>query len=236
MKEKNTINIDIMSKVKKINFEELLNNPAIFKNKAELSGSSAGAATETYQYLLSQVNDLTGVLTNEIDELLNESITEDMQLIIEQVMKAKATSDTLENEVRILKNKAATLQGKPGEDRIKFMSILLDIDVKEDEYEKAKKEFISLYRSALDKTILPRSLTAQYRQMIDVNNSYLVAIDDEIENMKAKINALQMFAGCFDLKENTEQKINNKLNMSLVAKSAIESSEQQTPLIRLLIK
>ncbi len=228
--------VHLREKEKKIDIQAVLSHSVIVENKQALLGMTTASVAPVTRYVNSIVKESEADVLTECQSRINAIITDEVIIAINNTLQAQKIKLGLEEEIRILKVRISNLTGDYLEKEMNKMSLEIEIDNKEDELKVANKIFLDLYREALKNTDLTDELFNIFDQVKSVENDIREELNNEIELAQAKFRTMQIMLNGLDAVNDADTILDSRLGMANVAKKIIKASQNQVPLIKVLIK
>lgn len=238
-KTKETVNVteDLKSKVKKIEFNEILNEDLIRKNLNRLTGRETGGTRNIEQLIQERFEANNADLYAEMEKKVNELIPEEMVKCIKETVTAQEEKLKIEKEINNLKQKRSSIGNRETIDsQMQIMQLSIEIDAKEDELRESLKTFINSYKAALGTTQISVELSNMFNQVRNIENEMITQLNEEIELTQAKVSVLKKAFNHVTLVNDYRDLIENRMEMSGGSAEAIRSSEMGMPYIGAFIK
>ena len=232
--KKSDIRSEIRSKIRKMDFEKMLNEKVIENNIPALLDRSTAPLTQVQKYISNEVRENNKLLNDTIERKINEIISDDMIESIQNFLTAKRNKENIESEIDNLKSKINLLNGE--DDLIEKCRLEIELSKKEEELRGAKEIFIRDYKEGIEKTIFPSELYEMFAEVQCIGSEMREEIYKEIDLMRAKAKALSLTLAAYDIAYDMSLMLENRVNNEVGSERLIKSSKEQIPIVQVLMK
>lgn len=236
--KKNDIRSEIRSKVKKIDFKEVLDNEVIENNIQELLGGTTALPIEVYKYIGNTLEKNNEELKKQIKSKIDELIPDSTVRAIEDFVNIKMLNQKTEAEIKNLKSKInlLNLDHASGDELIEKFKLEIELSEKEVELQKNKERFIEVYKESFKSTLIPAELFEVFSEVTYIRNEMREDYAKEIELIKAKTQVVREISKRSNILDDVSAMIEDRLNRFINIETIIETSKEQIPLVQALIK
>lgn len=233
--KKSDIRSEIRSKIRKMDFEKMLNEEIIESNIPVLLNRSTAPLIQVQKYVSNEVRENNKLLNDTIERKINEIISDDMIESIQNFLRTKRNKENIENEIQNLKSKINLLNDE--DDLIEKCKLEIELSKKEEEeLREAKEIFIRDYKEGIENSILPSELYEMFAEVQCIGNEMREEIYKEIDSMRAKAKALSLTLAAYDIAYDMSLMLENRVNNEVGSERLIKSSKEQIPIVQVLMK
>lgn len=232
--KKSDIRSEIRAKIRKMDFQKILDNEVISNNIPVLLSYSTAPLTQVQKYITNEIVENNKALNDVIERKINEIISDNVIESIESFLSSKRNKENTEYEISKLKSKINLLNRE--DDLIEKCALEFELTKKEEELGKIKGMFVGAYKEGIEKSLIPCELYEVFDEVQCIRNEVKEEIEKEIDLMKAKTEALRMILSSSNILDNMHSMIEDRVNNEVRSKSLIESSKGQIPIVQVLMK
>lgn len=233
---KKNLKEELKEKIKKLDIEKIINDDVVKENIQLLNGKVSGPEPgEVFKLINNEYKSNTVELYNAIEKKVNSLIDDEAIKSINQTLEAYNSKCTVENEITELNNKIKSTKKSDSIDRYKVMDLEDQIEEKQELLYEIDKVFKERYKIALRNTLIKSDLAEMMKQLREIEDEEREQLSKEIQFQQTKLNALKLLR--IRIIDNAENLIDKRINIpvALMSDKAIESSNKQIPLIRILL-
>lgn len=232
---KTNIKEEIQSKIKKLDVEKVINNDLIKDNVQILNGRMSGSTNEISRLVKNQYNSSIDDFMKLIDSMITQFVSDEVVDLTNRTLEAYNSKTTLETEINELRRQLSILINEK-ESNLIIIALENAIENKKEQLEEKENVYKQLYRESIKKTTLPKDLAELIKCVRDIEDDEKEKISKEVQLLRAKANALELLR--IEIKYDTERMIEERINIpvALISCKAYQSSDEQIPLINILLK